>query len=387
MSAVGFDVDSVCPPGHLLKKVHCVRRLLGYNALLPIHSITTAIRAAKPDLLIPCDDLASRQIHQVYKQAIHSGDRATGQLIEYSLGPSENFDIIDGRTSLMKVAQQEGILVPKSGVVANAGEIDKWTKEMGFPVVLKADGTSSGEGVAIVNTLHEAARALRLLQAPPSVLRTMKWLLVNHDLRSLQRTLFHRQAVVNAQSFVAGREATSLTACWKGNVLAELHFEVLCEQQTAGPASVLKRIDNGEMSATAKTMARRLQLSGFHGFDFMLEKESGKAFLIEMNPRTTQVGHLALGEGRDLPAALYAAATGSEVRHRAKVTENDVIVLFPEAWLRNPTNEFLRCGYHDVPWEEPGLVQRCAQRNGSINSWLSRQKLLRLLWGPRLPRM
>lgn len=387
MSAVGFDVDTVCPTGHLLKNVHCVRRMLGYNALLPMHSITTAIRAAKPHLLIPCDDLASRQIHEVYKQAVQSGDHNTGRLIEYSLGPSENFDIIDGRTPLMQVAEQQGIRVPKSGVVADAGEIEKWAKEMGFPLVLKADGTSSGEGVAIVNKLEQAKRWLGLLQAPPSVLRTMKWMIVNHDLRSLQGTLFHRQAVVNAQSFVAGHEATSLTACWKGNVLAELHFEVLCEQQSAGPASVLKRIDNCEMSATAKTMARRLQLSGLHGFDFMLEKDSGKAFLIEMNPRTTQVGHLALGEGRDLPAALYAAVTGSDVQPRAKATENDVIVLFPEAWLRDPTNEFLRCGYHDVPWEEPGLVQRCAQRNGLINSWLSRQKLLRSLWGPRLPRM
>ena len=61
----------------------------------------------------------------------------------------------------------------------------------------------------------------------------------------------------------------------------------------------------------------------------MLEAHTGNAHLIEINPRATQVGHLALGPGRDLPAALYAALSGICPPAAPKVTENDTIALFP----------------------------------------------------------
>jgi hypothetical protein len=164
---------------------------------------------------------------------------------------------------------------------------------------------------------------------------------------------------VNAQEFVAGREATSAVACWQGAVLASLHFEVLNKRDSAGPSSVLRLIDNAEMSAAAETMVRQLNLSGMHGFDFMLENHTGNTYLIEINPRATQVGHLTLGCGRDLPAALYAAVSGNALHAAPKVTENDTIALFPQEWMRDPESVFLRSGYHDVPWDEPELLAAC----------------------------
>ncbi|PYU61922.1 MAG: hypothetical protein DMG55_05910 [Acidobacteria bacterium] len=44
----------------------------------------------------------------------------------------------------------------------------------------------------------------------------------------------------------------------------------------------------------AEKMVRRLNLSVLHGLDWMLETYTGKPYLIEMNLRATQVGHLAL---------------------------------------------------------------------------------------------
>ncbi|MFZ0640465.1 MAG: ATP-grasp domain-containing protein, partial [Candidatus Acidiferrales bacterium] len=128
---------------------------------------------------------------------------------------------------------------------------------------------------------------------------------------------------------------------------------------TGGPASVLRAIDNAEMSLAIKKVVRRLELSGLHGFDFILDEQTGNAHLIEMNPRATQVGHLTLGPGRDLPAALYAAASGMPLRTAPKITENDTIALFPQEWIRNRASAFLESGYHDVPWEQPELVRAC----------------------------
>jgi hypothetical protein len=112
-----------------------------------------------------------------------------------------------------------------------------------------------------------------------------------------------------------------------------------------------------------------------HGFDFMLEDSTGNAYLIEINPRTTQVGHLTLGPGRDLPAALYAAVTGETAQPATKLTEKEIIVLFPGEWTRNPESTFLRSGYHDVPWEEPNLVRTGLEKHRKQNRWYSHGKL------------
>jgi Phosphoribosylglycinamide synthetase, ATP-grasp (A) domain len=387
LTSAGFDVKAVCPAHNYLNKISVLHETYRYSALRPLSSFRRAIAAAKPDLLLPCDDLATRHLHEVHRRSTQDGDSRISELIARSLGTSQNFALLDARTPLMRFAQKEGIRTPNTQVIASLDELEMFLQKANFPLVLKADGTSSGEGVAIVNSPDESRRAFRLLQSPPKLVRTLKWVIVNHNFRPVLPTLLRRKSVVNVQSYKSGREATSLIACWYGKVLAELQFEVLCVQKAGGPASILKLICNTEMSQTAVQIASGLQLSGLYGFDFILENGTEQAYLIEMNPRTTQVGHLALGPGRDLPASLYAAVTGTETKPTPKITEKDVIVLFPEGWLRSPNNTFLKTGYHDVPWEEPDLVRSLVDRRNQLGTWLSKQKWLRLIWGPRLPRL
>ena len=187
-------------------------------------------------------------------------------------------------------------------------------------------------------------------------------------------SLLRHRYVVNAQSYVAGREATSAVACWKGTVLATLHFEVLKKRSLRGPATVVQRIDNPEMSAAVEKIVRRLNLSGLHGFDFVLEAETGNAYLLEVNPRATQVTHLTLGAGQDLPAALRAAVSGEAVQPAARVTEKDTITLFPHEWISDPHSPFLRSSYHDVPWEEPELLRACVDQARKRRAWFSKSE-------------
>ena len=127
----------------------------------------------------------------------------------------------------MQIAQEEGVRSPKTEIIANIRDLTKWIARMGFPTVLKANGTSGGDGVKVVKTVEEAEHAFRKLQAPPLIARAIKRALVDQDPTLVWPSLFRRRFVVNAQAFVAGREATSTIACWKGKVLASLHFEVL----------------------------------------------------------------------------------------------------------------------------------------------------------------
>jgi len=279
LANAGFTVDAVCPSNHPITKTDAVRRIYNYDGLDALSSVSDALVAAKPDVLVPGDDLATQHFHQLYEQKRSEGDAGAllCSLIERSLGSPENFPALYARAKFMALAEEEGIRVPKTSVIRDSGELKNWIAQMGFPVVLKADFSSGGDGVRVVRDLEDAERALRTLQAPPLLARALKRALIDRDTTLVWPSLLRRRSLVNAQPFVAGREATSAVACWRGEVLAALHFEVLNKGVSSGPATVLRLIENPEMSAAAEKMVRRLNLSGLHGFDFMLESQTGGA--------------------------------------------------------------------------------------------------------------
>ena len=384
----GFTVDAVCPSQHPLRKTNALRRMYGYRGLDALTSFADALTIAKPDVIVPGDDLATQHLHRIYDEERRKGGagEATCSLIERSLGGPENFEVLYARSKFIELAQEQSIRAPNTRVVRDSGDLKEWIAENGFPVVLKADFSSGGDGVRVVHSLEDAERALKVLQAPPLLLRAAKRALLDRDATLVWPSLLRRRSVVNAQSFVAGREATSAIACWKGEVLAGLHFEVIHKGVSSGPATVLRLIDNAEISVAAERMARRLNLSGLHGFDFMLEAQTGNAYLIEINPRSTQVGHLTLGLGRDIPAALYSAVSGQPACPAMKVTNDDTIALFPQEWIRDPASTFLQSAYHDVPWNKPELIRACVRARRKQNAWYSQQSRLQAFSMARLPR-
>jgi hypothetical protein len=388
LANAGFTVEAVCPSRHPITKTDAVRRIYNYDGLDALTSVAEAITGARPDVVVPGDDLATQHLHLLYDQERAKGESGAWlcALLERSLGSPENFPALYARTKFMDLAQEKGIRVPKTSVIRDSSELKNWIAQSGFPVVLKADFSSGGDGVRVVRNLEDAERALRALQAPPLLARAMKRALLDRDTTLVWPSLLRRRSLVNAQTFVAGREATSAVACWKGEVLAALHFEVLNKGVSSGPATVLRRIENAEMSAAAAKMVHRLNLSGLHGFDFMLESQTGNAYLIEINPRSTQVGHLTLGPGRDIPAALYSAVSGQPVRPAAKITDDNTFALFPQEWIRDPASAFLQSAYHDVPWDKPELIRACIGARKKQDAWYSQQNRLQAFSVARLPR-
>jgi hypothetical protein len=372
LTHAGCSVQAVCPSASPIGKTSVLAGKFSFRGLAPLKSIAAAIAGAKPDLLVSGDDLATSYLHCLYASSGHQGE-ATRELIARSLGSPEYFQVVDDRASFMRVAEEIGVRVPRTAVIADFQDFP--ASQIGFPAVLKANGTSGGDGVRVVRSEQEAQAALRHLQAPPLLARAIKRAIFDQDATLLRPSLERRRAAVHAQAFIGGREATSAAACWQGSVLAATHFEVLQKGHFAGHATVVRRIDHPEMTSALEKMASRLQLSGFHGFDFMLEDGSRDAYLIEINPRATQVGHLSFGAGRDLPGALVSALTGRPAEAKPKVSENDVIALFPQEWLRDPASPYLRSGYHDVPWNQPELLQSAIQKSNRTGSKLFRRVL------------
>ena len=384
LAKTGFAVEAISSTSHPLRKASAVRRSYNYNGLRPLRSLKAAITSANPDIVLPCDDLAAQHLRDLYDY--ESSYRSTlGPLIERSIGPRTSFPVVQSRPAFIKLAELEGIRVPKTEAINNPAELDRWLQRAPFPAVLKADGTSSGEGVAIARSSEEARQAFAALGAPPPAIIALKRAIVDGDFTQIAPMMLRKRNNICAQGYIAGSEATSLVACWEGHVLASLHFEVIMKQHAAGPSSVLRLIDHPEMTSAAEKMVHRLDLSGLHGFDFMLEKATGNAYLIEINPRTTQVGHLTLGPGRDLPAALLAALRNQRLEANPVLTEKDTVALFPQEWIRDPSSPYLLCAYHDVPWDEPELVRDAVRRRGKLRAWYSQQKWLQSFSGRRLP--
>jgi ATP-grasp domain len=384
LAHAGCEIDAVCPAPHPMAKIGVVRCIYLYRGLAPLTSFARAIYDAAPDFIVSGDDLATQHLHALHareKQNETAGSACA--LIERSLGNPQGFPILRARAAFLDVCRDEGIRVPATRALKDTNDLADWVTRTGLPTVVKADGTSGGDGVRVVHTLAGAKAAFRQLQAPPLLARAAKRALIDHDRTLVWPSIRRQRPVVNVQAFVAGREANSTVFCDQGAVLAGLHFVVVNKASSAGHSTVVRRIENTEMSAAVERVARRLGLSGFYGFDFMLEGETGNAYLVEVNPRATQVGHLSLGNGRDLPAALYAVLTGTVVKPAPEITENETIALFPQEWSRDPHSPFLHSAYHDVPWEMPELVRACIGQRDRQSAWYWRRKEEQLLSGPR----
>jgi hypothetical protein len=135
---------------------------------------------------------------------------------------------------------------------------------------------------------------------------------------------------------------------------------------------VVRLIENAEIADAARLLARRLMLNGFYGLDFLLERGSGAAYLIEVNPRCTQLGHLRLPEQGDLAGTLIAQLKGEPAPVEDNPIASDTIAFFPQAFHLNPRNPYLSRGYHDVPWEEPALFHELLRDSWPHRQWHAR---------------
>lgn len=347
-AATGLGVAALCPPGHPLRKVRAVGRLFPYAALRPVDALARAVVACAPDLLVPCDDRAAEHC-----AALHArGDEATRALVRRSMGAPESYRLFGSRHALLQAAMREGVRVPPTELARTAADADA----LGLPLpwVVKSSGSWGGAGIRVVRDRTAAAAAIRALSRPLGAARALKRLVVNRDGFWIAPWLAGRTPEVVVQGFVAGTPANIAVACDRGEVLAAIAVRVLRTQGPIGPAAVAEVVEHPEMLAAARRLARRLNLSGLHGLDFMLDA-AGAAWLIEMNPRATQLCHI--GGGASLAAALVGRLRGAPAPRAAPAPAGARVLFFPQAWRIDPASPLLRTAAHDVPWEEPALVE------------------------------
>jgi ATP-grasp domain len=365
--AYGCRTTAVCPAWHVLTHVRGLAAVYPYRALDPLSSLETAIRAEKPDLVVPCDDRVVWQMHE-----IHERRSDLRSLIEASLGAAAGYQILSRRERLLETARALAIRIPDTNRVTSEEDIRRWFSAGASSAVLKRDCTWGGEGIELVTSEREALAAFRKLSQNRGFATTVKRLVVNRDPLALWDWRRRAEPTITIQQMISGHPATAMLACWKGEVLGMLAVEVLGSQGATGAAFIVRTIENREVSVAAKALATQLGLTGFYGLDFMLESGTGFPYLIEVNPRCTQLGHLSMTDRGDLAGLLYAKLAGrTDPPPQARI-DNDVVAFFPQAIQWSPESSLIRTGYHDVPWEAPALVCELLKEPWPDRQWSAR---------------
>ncbi len=350
----GARVSLISPTNHPARTLNWIRDRSIYRAWAPGGSLESAIRRLRPDIVIPCDEITVRDLHDIARDTASPPVR---QSIVRSTAPVPRFPTIVSRAALLSLASQLGVRVPKSQPLPDIGALEQWMKDNAPPFVLKADGSWAGFGVRIVPDAAAARAAYTAMTRRASGRLALRESLLEGNYFGIRPWLRRERPSMSVQQFIDGWPANIGIACWQGEVLASVCAEAVATTSATGPSTVARIVRNPEMEDAARRVAGALGLSGMIGFDFVIEAATGDAHMIEMNPRNTPICAMRPGQGRDLAEALVARLAGRPQRERPARTDRDIIVFFPDTWQEDPSSLFLRTGYHDVPWEEPGLVR------------------------------
>lgn len=357
---LGCEVAMLCPSeGHPAHTVDAIRHRFAYNGFTPLESLRRAIRSFRPHLILPTCDRGVNHLHRLHAQAQARNEHEIAAAIERSLGPPSAYPVVSNRYELLKLAHEEGILIPET--MALRGEDDlRRADRLGLPLVIKSDGTWGGSGVAVARNQREIRPAYFKLRGRRGIAWLIKELALNRDRGNTLNDWRSFNPTLIAQSWVDGCPANCVVACWEGKVLAGIAVKVVSSRGERGPATVVEIVAGPEMLRAAERIARRLNLSGFFGLDFMIERNSGTAYMIEMNPRCTQACSLELGTGRNLPVAMCARLAGVPEPITQPVTTLRHIAYFPKPAATPGAGQGIPewSYYYDVPPDVPEFIER-----------------------------
>jgi hypothetical protein len=364
----GCRVGAIYPAGHPLKCISGIEYSRRYRGMRSLKCLHRCISEWKPDIVIPFDDGVVAQLHELHQQ-----EPALRDLIERSIGAPEGYAVVDSRFQLLSMAASLNIRVPRTVRVNSMQDLVDWHHNNEAICVLKVDGESGGNGVRISRSLDQSLAAWRELSMRPTAAHAWKRLIIDRDPLAIWVRSNRGGREVTIQEYIAGRPANSMLACRGGAVISQAAALVVASDGPTGAATIIRPVIDRRMALAGELLAAKLRLSGFCGLDFMVETATGNPYLIEMNPRCTQLGHLELSGQGSLAAACCADLKGESPCSPLHPIRPGPIALFPQAFAGMAAQSpHLDSSYHDIPWEEPRLVHELMLEPWPIRRWGAR---------------
>ncbi len=344
------------------------------SAAQVVESLAAAMRRPERTLLICGDELGRRFLNHRVRVAEQAGPGASGlptdliPKLQFSFGASDFYEAANRKSALYELASRIGVRQPCPQPVSTGDELDRFAARRGYPIVLKRDFTSGGDGVAICQDREQARAALARLQRLGPEAESVVRLSEN----GTRAEPFNDEAKITAHRFIRGVPALCGVAALEGRLLASFTATKLEIRWDNGPSSVVRFARNEEMEEAAARLVGALGFTGIGEVEFMIEDGTNRAYLCEFNPRPAPTSHLGGLVGADLCCALHDALAGSLRPDSPPLSTQGerVVALFPQEWIRDPSSEWLLSAWHDVPWDDPALLQALVRdgtgRRGSL---------------------
>lgn len=345
----GLDVVMLCPRGHAAFAArHFACRVLDLQR--PTASLLQAIEDVAPALVVPGDERAVAGLRE-----IHDGHPHLRGLLEQSLGSPASHGLLLARAPLLEAAASAGFVVPDTRVLRSEADLAAWMSQVPAPWVLKVDGAWGGEGVRITADPRTCLRHFRALRRGEPVGLALRRKLINGDPFPWQARRSRQPVSVSAQAYVVGRPANCAAFALRGRLLGATVVEAVSTCGTSGPSTIVRAVDRQDIVGSVDRLIARHGLSGFLGFDFVMD-DTGTASLIEMNPRITTPCRF---QGPFGPSPVVAAAKALAALSPRDISPDGrtLFASFPLAWLSDPFRPDLTLCQDDVPWREPGVVR------------------------------
>jgi len=406
IKAAGFNVAALCPPQIHLARARHLDRLFTYNPaplrdelrarlrplarMIPrladrvrttlnhrahglleplvsprhlLDAIIGAVRQWRPHYLMCGDETVLPILMSAL--AMDRAGRAAAlpadvlEVVRRSLGDEQGFTALMRKSALLARCGAAGLPVAAQRIVARAEDVDEFAAEHGYPVVIKRDFESGGAGVAFSSSPAETRRIL----GSGNFARVHRTSAHNRALWTAELSPFG-PPIIAVQEHLPGNPSFCCIAAHRGKVLASFEADKIALTHPRGPSAILRFEPRPELAAIASRMAELTGFTGIGELELMCAHPGKEPKIIEFNPRSVPSAHLGGGVGADLVKGLMSAFGGPPYESRQS-PKPWTVALFPQEMIRDPASAMLREAYHDVPWDDEGLIESLSR--GRIN--------------------
>jgi hypothetical protein len=364
LQRAGFEVAALCCPNSFLASTRYLdqcfslrSKRLGSRICRQVADILTRWQ---PQMVVPGDDrtvLFFQGMLQLHREGKLQLAPALLEILRFSFG---NFNWPAEATSkhlTLQRANKLGIKTPRFACAHSLDDAVSLADEMGWPVVVKKSTGWGGGGVAFCDNKLQVETTYRKYSEAARWKGRVKLRIIQLRGWSLGTAWHPADRSVTINEAIRGEPAMIAVAAINGKVLSHVTaIKVECSPQLRGPSSVVRFIQHSGISQAVEKLVGQWGATGLLGFDYMLAA-NGEASLIECNPRPISLTHIGCLSGCDPVLALHHHLTGLEIP-APSAPHHAVVVHFPNEWRRDPQSHYLVNAWHDVPWDDPGLLEK-----------------------------
>ncbi len=220
----------------------------------------------------------------------------------------EKLEIVNSKFRFIEEAQKINLMVPYAHLCKSLKEVKEYSTKIGFPLVIKEEVSTCGQGVRIVKSEEDLEKFYYQLKAKTDIL---------------------------IQEFVEGRVGTTEVFFNKGVPICWFSaFSLVCLPSVTGMSCMREIGDFPEIENLLKGVGKLTGFTGFGGIDWILDSKDTYLKLIEFNPRPTPGYHFGEIAEVNFSKALRQMLEKQEVQIQRPYlpprTKDRFLYLFPQ---------------------------------------------------------